>query len=416
MIPALDSTREKPVGSHQPLTRSTEGSKLLNLKMFRYSSVVLTLVLVAGAASAHQPPTNLHRVGDHWTAWDPPSVFPEGAEIHTVVKGDTLWDLAEQFYGNPYLWPQIWEKNSYVLDAHWIYPGDPLVVGISVTPIEDIRAAADDTSGAEGEESAGLRLDPGVRPPVPLGSEDDIYCSGFIGNLEESFPRRIIGSEYQSLTPTLVSARQSGSELGEIDSVKIDLSVGDVIYVDGGQAAGLFPGDLYTIVTPQEKVLHPESNRLMGRFYSYVGRVRVLSVQEDTAIAEIVHSCMPARVGASLRPFEEVPVPLARRTPLVGINDPVSAQELADAPMIVRSESLVVSLGQDHVVYIDRGMQDDVTPGDVFTIYRLNKGGMPPVVMGELGLLSVHENSSVAKILESRYTIRIGDRLDLKRR
>ena len=139
-------------------------------------------------------------------------------------------------------------------------------------------------------------------------------------------------------------------------------------------------------------------------------------MQQDTGIAEIVQSCMPARVGALLKPFEEEPVPLARRTPQVGINDPVSAQELDDAPVIVRSESLVVALGQDHVVYVDRGAQDDVAPGDVFTIYRLNKGGMPPVVIGELGLLSVHENSSVAKILESRYTVRIGDRLDLKRR
>ena len=385
------------------------------MKTFRHGIVVLTLVMLAAGAAAHTPPANLHLVGDHWTAWDPPTEFPDGAEVYRIVAGDTLWDLAERYYGNPYLWPQIWEKNPYVLDAHWIYPGDPLVVGISVTPIEDVQAAAS-REGAEGDgdESGGLRLDTGVGPPKALGSEDDIYCSGFIGDLEESFPRRIIGSEYQSLVPTLVAARTSGSNLGDIDSVKIDLSTGDIVYVDGGEAAGLFPGDLYTVVVPQEKVIHPESNRVMGRFYNYVGRVRVLSVQEDSGIAEIVHSCMPVRIGAALKPFEEEPVPLARRGAMVGVNDPVDAASLDGSPVIVRSESNVVSLGQDHVVYMDRGFEDEVTPGDIYTIYRLNREGLPPVPIGELGVLSVQSSSSVGKILESRYTVRIGDRLELK--
>jgi hypothetical protein len=387
--------------------------------MFRHGFVVLILLSTVAATFAAQPPSKLHRVGDHWTAWDPPTEFPEGAEIHTVVRGDTLWDLAGRYYGNPYLWPQIWEKNPYVLDAHWIYPGDPLVVGIQVTPIEEVRAAtmeeAADAGGTD-EEETGLRLDSTLGPPVALGSEDDIYCSGFIGGLDEDFSRRIVGSEYQSLTPTLVQAGRGGSQFGDIDSVKIDLSMGDIVYVDGGSNAGLFPGDLFTIVVPEENVRHPLTGKVMGRFYGYVGRLRVLSVQEESGIAEIVQSCMPTRVGAVLMPFEEQPVPLARRTPRVGVNEPTSEAELEGAATIVRSESGVVSLGQDHVVYVDRGLSDDVTPGDIYTIYRLNKKGLPPVVMGELGVLSVHENSSVARILESRYTIRVGDRLELKSR
>lgn len=380
--------------------------------MFRYGFVVLTLAFLAAGVAAHQPPANLHSVGDHWTAWDPPTVFPDGAEVYRIKTGDTLWDLAELNYGNPYLWPQIWEKNPYILDAHWIYPGDPLVMAVSVTPIEDVRAAAaDDELAGDGEQGAELRLDRSVGPPVALGSEDDIYCSGFIGELDESFPRRIVGSEYQSLGPSLIAAKKEGSQFGDIDSVKIDLATGDIVYVDGGESAGLFPGDLFTMVVPQEKIKHPGSNRVMGRFYSYVGRLRVLSVQEDSGIAEIVHSCMPVRVGAALMPFEEAPVPLARRGAMVGINDPVSEASLDGAPMIVHSQVGAISLGQDHVVYVDRGVDDEVTPGDIYTIYRINKNGLPPVVMGELGVLSVESRSSVARILESRYTIRIGDRL-----
>src|ERR1051325_3817427 len=98
----------------------------------RLSGLAVAVVLlgsVAVASAADRPPQDLHRVGDHWTAWNPPQP-PEGVQTHIVERGDTLWDLAAKYYGNPYLWPQIWEKNQYILDAHWIYPGDPLVLGI----------------------------------------------------------------------------------------------------------------------------------------------------------------------------------------------------------------------------------------------------------------------------------------------
>ena len=38
----------------------------------------------------------------------------------------------------------------------------------------------------------------------------------------------------------------------------------------------------------------------------------------------------------------------------------------------------------------------------------------PPMVLGELAILAVHESSSVARILEARYTVYLGDLLDPK--
>jgi nucleoid-associated protein YgaU len=105
----------------------------------RQAGVVLAISLLSPAIlpAASRPPRELHQVGDHWTAWNPPapSTAPGSAETYTIARGDTLWDLAKRFYGNPYLWPQLWEKNQYILDAHWIYPGDPLVTGIQVAQV-----------------------------------------------------------------------------------------------------------------------------------------------------------------------------------------------------------------------------------------------------------------------------------------
>src|SRR5690348_3219936 len=46
---------------------------------------------------------------------------------HTVKKGDTLWDLANFYLRNPFLWPQIYKLNTDIVrNPHWIYPGQRL--------------------------------------------------------------------------------------------------------------------------------------------------------------------------------------------------------------------------------------------------------------------------------------------------
>jgi hypothetical protein len=449
----------------------------------RLRRVAPLAVALASAAlfAADQPPSTLKYVNGHWTAWDPPASFPEGTKVHIVEPGDTFWDLAAANLGNPYLWPQLWEKNQYVLDAHWIYPGDPLVVGLEVAPAAtgdlaagapggaggvgapggggvpgapggvgageadetvDVGGAPGSGSGAAGgagmvdpgarglgsaEEgaagaalaaSAGLKTAPagGARSvPVPLGSEDDIYCYGYVGEVDESFSYSVIGSEYEVLSPALVNvAGEIEGVFGTVDTVKVELTTGDLVYVDGGRGAGLTPGAIFTAVLPGARVVHPVTGETFGRQYDYRGRVRILSVSDETAIGEVVQSCLGLRVGSLLKPYVPEPVPLARRTPMRPVNDPTSAAALEGAPVILASPSRLITLGQDHVVYLDKGELDDVLPGDVFTIYRPHQAPKPPVVVGELAVLSVQSRSALARILESRYPVYVGDRLERK--
>ena len=55
--------------------------------------------------------------------------IPEGATYYIIVSAATRSGTSRaRFLGNPYLWPQIWDQNRYITDAHWIYPGDPLIM------------------------------------------------------------------------------------------------------------------------------------------------------------------------------------------------------------------------------------------------------------------------------------------------
>ncbi|HEX9860496.1 MAG TPA: LysM domain-containing protein, partial [Nitrospirota bacterium] len=57
-------------------------------------------------------------------------VGPADAQTHehTVVKGDTLWDISGEYMREPYLWPEIWKLNPEIKNPDLIFPGDKIVL------------------------------------------------------------------------------------------------------------------------------------------------------------------------------------------------------------------------------------------------------------------------------------------------
>ncbi|MGH9336939.1 MAG: LysM peptidoglycan-binding domain-containing protein, partial [Vicinamibacteria bacterium] len=94
----------------------------------------------------------------HWSPYQAPTSYPEGTRIHIIVRGDTLWDISNTYFQNPFLWPQLWDANRYIENPHLIYPGDPLRI-----PDLDVLRAEGEEPGAAG---------PGGRPGEPGAGEE----------------------------------------------------------------------------------------------------------------------------------------------------------------------------------------------------------------------------------------------------
>src|SRR5260221_13420566 len=145
--------------------------------------LLLAAIPVFGAAkeatSSSHPPRELHRVGDHWTAYNPPDAgsYSPGAKTITVKQGDTLWGLAQQSFKNAYLWPQLWESNTWITDAHWIYPGDVLLVEGEAAQAASTSSSTEAVPSSQPVQAAANLPVAAAAQPRPRGHAPPGWCA-----------------------------------------------------------------------------------------------------------------------------------------------------------------------------------------------------------------------------------------------
>jgi len=254
---------------------------------------------------------------------------------------------------------------------------------------------------------------PGVElAPQPVGYESDVHCYGYLGQPNETFPVRVIGAE----------------NVAE----QVDFGTSDRVYLNAGYDKGLKIGDEFWLITPEQMVVHPTTGKDLGQFYQYRGRAVIESVEARTASAIISGSCTDIPIGSFLKPFEPIPIPLARKSP------PARAGDLPSGKVrgrIVSTRDGIVAVGADHTILVDLGAADGVEPGDFLTIYRYAIGreyGIRPVgaywvnvppppgvfiprtYLGEIGVLAVGDRWAVGRVTDSYRLIEVGDEVELK--
>ena len=374
--------------------------------------LVMALPIFAATKSSSHPPRELHRVGDHYTPYNPPdpATYPPNAKTYTIKAGDTLWALGNQFYGNAYLWPQLWEANTWITDAHWIYPGDVLLVEGEASSQANVETGTTATSSTEpivGQQPGTqvpvttAEVSPVTGPPIPLATEWDIYCYGYIGDPNESMPNTVASFEDVEVLYQPGAVEQTNG-----------VSTGDLIYIDGGTATGIMPGEVYQVIQPGDLVYHPTTNALLGRYYDFRGQVRILCANDHQARAIVSDSCKEIHAGSRLKPWPQLPIPLARIPALPGFCDDPSGKT---GGYIVSSAGWEGALGEGNLVTIDLGRDDQVQPGDFFTVWRESPvAGQPRQVLGEIGILTTEAHTATARVMAMRRAMVAGDRIEAK--
>src|SRR5438105_9773383 len=109
--------------------------------------ILIAVLLMASGAFAQAPPKTIPAQGPppkkltvrpdgHVSANQDPA-NPDQFEVHVVKQGETLSGISGEVLKDPRLWPQLWEQNEHIINPHWIYPNDKILI----RPVTEINAA-----------------------------------------------------------------------------------------------------------------------------------------------------------------------------------------------------------------------------------------------------------------------------------
>jgi LysM repeat protein len=304
-------------------------------------------------------------------------------QTHTVRKGDTLWDLAQHYLKDPFLWPGIFRQNTDVVeDPHWIYPGEVLriapVDNVAAVPTMDtpvppstadsdsILAAPDSSEAlARGPQQPSLAEEPEEQLPLfsaqrprtvaqilksyteqpyrPL-RRSEFYSSGFLTENQRLPYGRVLGP----VTPQQIKAVNKRANALPFTTIAIEAPKG-ATYEIGDTLLML---QLGSEIEPYGDVVVP------------TGLARIIETVDEHYLANIVATYGPVRNGQRVLPVESFTAGASRRA--VPVSDGVRG-------------SLVGGMGRQElkepqmVVFINKGREDGVAPGDLFEVRRRPK-------------------------------------------
>jgi hypothetical protein len=314
-------------------------------------------------------------------------------DSHEVRPGDTLWDLSRQYFGDPFLWPEIYRLNTNVVeDPHWIYPGEVLRLqggpDVAAVPSEDtpvppepgapVSAEAGPDSGMAGAPADSNMAESGLaeaqvgelQDTQPERDADDL--SALFGHQQRTVQTGIEGGisrlyrpirEDEFYSSGFLSEEQKlpfGQLLGSVTPQQISTSSphkGARIYSEVGirppAGAKYEVGDTLLIVRIDREIND------WGLVLVPTGLVRVTDVSGPENIGVVVQQYAQILNNQFLLPAEKFPDPGSVRS--VPISDGVQGH-------VIQSRDLQQLKGPLDVLFIDRGRKDGVNLGDIFEV------------------------------------------------
>lgn len=217
----------------------------------------------------------------------------------------------------------------------------------------------------------------------------------------------------------------------------------DEVFVDLGKRDRVKKGDRFTVYTLDRYIYHPvlpgqgttqlnEYSRRQGfvskDIMSHPGkplghRVMIHGVLEITEPGDEVSYARVVKAYESIEPGYLL-------TPYNKLVPPVSKSSQDDKPMdgyIVATKGDKIGIMTSDIVYIDKGWEDRVRPGDHFQVYSVpfvekkiwnklksEKTPLLPFAMGELKVIATQRNTSTAVVVKSKIDMKVGNPIRFK--
>jgi hypothetical protein len=345
-------------------------------------------------------------------------------DAYTIRPGDTLWDLSGRFLNNPWYWPKVWSFNPEITNPHWIEPGNVL----KFYPAAEEAPARIEPAEPKGIVVAADQTDePAIAPPRELEdfSRADMKAPASIEEQEEVnvagpykigwvAPKTILSRRETFVTPREVE--ESGSLVGAFEEKRL-LATTDRAYARFKNAADAVPGETYVVYRTERQIRHPVTGDLVGYQSKIVGTAKAVAVS-DKAVTVIIGRCSePIERGDLLGPWtEKLLRPVSQRP---------NGRDV-DGHIVGAQVDILTQLGEQHVVFVDKGKNDGVEEGNVFRVVRsgdllnLDRGAIPndahfpKEVVGNLLVVDVKDTTSTALITRSLRELAIGDRVEMR--
>jgi hypothetical protein len=317
--------------------------------------------------------------------------------IHLVVRGDTLWDISDAYLGTPWVWPSIWKDNQTIHNPHLIRPGDR----IWITPSEMRRVSPEEAAAllagqpAAPEPEAETASEPAA-PMAPIAAPEPEVRNALRVSAQEG-----VGL----VTPDQLEA--AGSIVSSVPS-HVMLSQGDNVFV-GLPEGETQKGDQFTIFRVRERVIDPDSGRLLGHHVDILGWLEVERTHPESSLAAIRESVSEIQIGDRLMPRKPLPPEIAMQASPGDVDGRIS---------FFANKRTV--MGTADFVYLNRGALDGLEVGSPLEVYRESflanettrheRVRVPERVVAQLLVVRAEPMTSVAFVTHTDTELELGDR------
>ncbi len=305
---------------------------------------------------------------------------------HTVVPGDTLWDLAGKYLGDPFRWPEIWQLNPEIEDPHWIYPGQ--VVRIRELKRVPIKAAVEAPTVTPLPEAAEPELTFVIPPELPA--------------FETTFRYRARTNMIDYISPHKVRTKGKIVEVWEGSHL---LGQSDKFYFQYEEP--LKKGDYLALFRLGKSVSDPYGDKgKLGYIIDFVGELKVINVEEVRKkiyyTGEVTSSESEAEATDWLTDTKLQTVDI--------VANPATVDKTGYIVEVEPSSGLNLATGD--LCFISLGAEDGIQVGNTFLVYKsspLKPRRHPKYLVGQLIVVKVAETASTALVTYAEKPLNIGD-------